>query len=311
HADPADRGHNDPHARLRGRRPQTDGGGGHSGDQGGRDDARRGHGGRGSASSLWLAPRAGAPERAVRRASRDRAGRPAPLGAHAAPRARVRRARAARAPARSDAAAPAPGRDPADRQRRPRPRRAHAMILARLALGAAAGGAAYAWGAHLLPAGGAWAGPPTRRHIALTFDDGPDPAWTERTLAVLDREAVRASFFLVGERAARAPETVARIAAAGHEIASHGWSHRSLWLCGPRRTEDEVARAHRFLSDAVGRPVRHFRPPWGMVNAALFGALRRHGQRCVVWAIHPEGWLGGGSEAEPRRIANGCKTSIA
>ena len=158
-----------------------------------------------------------------------------------------------------------------------------------MALGAAAAWVAYAWGAHLLTPGCVWRGPATRRRIALTFDDGPDAAWTERTLALLDRERVCASFFLVGERAARARETVRRIAAAGHEIGSHGWSHRSLWLCGPRRTEDEIGRAQGFLSDAVGRPVRHFRPPWGMVNAAMFGALRRHGQRCVFWSIQPEG----------------------
>ena len=163
------------------------------------------------------------------------------------------------------------------------------MIVARLALGAAAAWAAYAWGAHLLAPGCVSRGPATRRRIALTFDDGPDPVWTERTLAALDREHVRASFFLVGERAVRALETVRRIQAAGHEIGSHGWSHRSLWLCGPRRTEDEIGRAHRFLSETVGQPVRHFRPPWGMVNAAMFGALRRHGQRCVLWSIQPEG----------------------
>ena len=163
------------------------------------------------------------------------------------------------------------------------------MILARLALGAAGAWAAYAWGAHLMTPGCVWRGPAARRRIALTFDDGPDAAWTERTLALLDREAVRASFFLVGERAARAPETVRWIAAAGHEIASHGWSHRSLWLCGPRRTEDEIGRAHHFLSDTVGRPIPYFRPPWGMVNAAMFGALRRHDQQCVFWSIQPEG----------------------
>jgi peptidoglycan/xylan/chitin deacetylase (PgdA/CDA1 family) len=134
-----------------------------------------------------------------------------------------------------------------------------------------------------------WRGPSTRRRLALTFDDGPDATWTERTLELLDRDQVRASFFLVGERAARAPGTVKRIAAAGHEIGSHGWSHRSLWLCGPRRTEDEIGRACRVLSDAVGRPIRHFRPPWGMVNVAMFRALRRHDQRCVFWSIQPEG----------------------
>jgi peptidoglycan/xylan/chitin deacetylase (PgdA/CDA1 family) len=162
------------------------------------------------------------------------------------------------------------------------------MILGRLALGAAAAWSAYTWGAHVVAPGCVRRGPGTRRRIALTFDDGPDPIWTERALDVLERRDVRASFFLVGERAARAPETVRRIAAR-HEVASHGWSHRSLWLCGPQRTEVEIARAHRLLSDLSGRPLHHFRPPWGMVNAAMFGALRRHGERCVLWSIQPEG----------------------
>ena len=163
------------------------------------------------------------------------------------------------------------------------------MILGRLALGAAAAWAAYTLGAHVLAAGCVRRGPATRRRIALTFDDGPDAVWTERTLVLLDEQQVRASFFLVGERAARAPETVRRIVAAGHEIGSHGWSHRSLWLCGPRRTEAEIGRAHRFLSEAADRPVLHFRPPWGMVNAPMFAALRRCGERCVFWSIQPEG----------------------
>jgi peptidoglycan-N-acetylglucosamine deacetylase len=162
-------------------------------------------------------------------------------------------------------------------------------MLARLALGAAGAWAAYAWGAHLLTAGCVRRGPSERRAIALTFDDGPDAVWTERILDILAEKHARASFFLVGERAARALETVRRIAASGHEVASHGWSHRSLWLCGPRRTQDEIARAHHLLGALAGRPPRHFRPPWGMVNAAMFGALRRHQERCVLWSIQPEG----------------------
>lgn len=163
------------------------------------------------------------------------------------------------------------------------------MILGPLAAGAAAAWAAYTWGAHLVAPGCARRGPATRRRIALTFDDGPDPVWTSRTLDLLEAHGVRASFFLVGERAERALEMVRHIATAGHEIGSHGWSHRSLWLCGPRRTDTEIGRAHRLLSDAAGRPLRHFRPPWGMVNAAMFGALRRHGELCVLWSIQPEG----------------------
>ena len=176
------------------------------------------------------------------------------------------------------------------------------MILGRLAVGAAAAWAAYTWGAHLLTPGCVWRGPATRRRVALTFDDGPDPIWSERILELLARREVRASFFLVGERAAQAPETVRRIAAADHEIGSHGWSHGSLWLCGPQRTEVEIGRAHRLLSDASGRSLRHFRPPWGMVNAAMFGALRRHGERCVFWSIQPEGQRPASAERQVARV---------
>jgi len=105
------------------------------------------------------------------------------------------------------------------------------------------------------------------------------------------RSTARARLVLPGRRARGADtrDGAADRGGEGHEIGSHGWSHRSLWLCGPRRTEDEIARAQHFLSDAIGAPFRHFRPPWGMLNGAMFGALRRHGQRCVLWSIQPEG----------------------
>jgi peptidoglycan/xylan/chitin deacetylase (PgdA/CDA1 family) len=148
---------------------------------------------------------------------------------------------------------------------------------------------AYAWGAHLVTPASSWRGPATARRVALTFDDGPDPAWTPRVLDLLAEKRVRGSFFLVGERAARAPEVVRRIAAEGHEVASHAWSHRSLWRLGPRATESEVGRTHELLTALTGQAPRHFRPPWGMVNAALYGALRRHGERLVFWSLQPEG----------------------
>ena len=109
---------------------------------------------------------------------------------------------------------------------------------------------------------------------------------------MLDRLAasgVRATFFLVGERAERAPDVVRRMAAEGHEVGNHSWSHRSLWLCGPRATAEQIGRAHERLAALAGAPPRHFRPPWGMVNAAMFRAVRRVGERCVFWSIQPEG----------------------
>jgi peptidoglycan/xylan/chitin deacetylase (PgdA/CDA1 family) len=147
----------------------------------------------------------------------------------------------------------------------------------------------YAWLPHLLTPVCARRGARDDRRVALTFDDGPDAAWTPRVLDILARHGAPATFFLVGARADRAPAVVRAIAAGGHEIANHSWSHRSLWLCGPRRTADEVRTCHDLLADLTGRAPRHFRPPWGMVNAALWPALRRVGERCVFWSIQPEG----------------------
>jgi peptidoglycan/xylan/chitin deacetylase (PgdA/CDA1 family) len=161
-----------------------------------------------------------------------------------------------------------------------------------LAWGAGAAAAAwigYAWLPHLVTPLCVWRGTHAGRRVALTFDDGPDPAWTARVLDILAARGVRATFFLVGERAAREPATVRAIAGAGHEVGSHGWSHTSLWLCGPKRTEAEIARAKHLLGYLAGAPPALFRPPWGMVNAAMFAALRRHRQRCVFWSIQPEG----------------------
>lgn len=158
-----------------------------------------------------------------------------------------------------------------------------------VALGAAAGWIGWAWLPHLVTPWLARRGPGDRNRLALTFDDGPDPDWTPKVLDLLRARRARATFFLVGERAARAPDLVRRIAGEGHEVANHSWSHRSLWLCGPRETSDEVGRAHDCLASLTGVEPRHFRPPWGMLNASLFPVLRRWRERCVLWSVQPEG----------------------
>ena len=106
---------------------------------------------------------------------------------------------------------------------------------------------------------------------------------------MLEGFGVRGTFFLVGERADRARDVVNALAVAGHEVANHSWSHRSLWFCGPRRTSSEIVRCHELLGEVTGTAPRYFRPPWGMVNAAMFGTLRRVDERCVFWSVQSEG----------------------
>lgn len=147
----------------------------------------------------------------------------------------------------------------------------------------------YAAGAHVFTLTAIRRGPRGAHRVALTFDDGPDPVHTPKVLDLLGDAGVRATFFVVGERAARAPDLVREMVARGHEVENHTWSHSNLWWCGPRRTEREIARAHEAIAELTGRPPRFFRPPWGMVNLAVFPTLRRLGTPCVLWSLQPEG----------------------
>ena len=177
-----------------------------------------------------------------------------------------------------------------------------ALAAASGAAGAAAAWISYAWGAHLLTPGCVWRGHRTARRVALTFDDGPDAVWTPRILDLLGARDVRATFFVVGQRAAQCPELVRAMTEAGHEVGNHGWSHRSLWLCPPARTATEIGRTHALLTGLTGGAPRYFRPPWGLVNASMFVVLRRHGLTCVFWSIQPEGLRPVSAETQVRRV---------
>src|SRR5687768_16415074 len=81
--------------------------------------------------------------------------------------------------------------------------------------------------------------PTAERVVALTFDDGPEPGQTEDVLAILSRERVLATFFLVGREIDRHPELARRIVAAGHEVGNHSYSHRRMVLHSPAFIREE------------------------------------------------------------------------
>jgi peptidoglycan-N-acetylglucosamine deacetylase len=127
-------------------------------------------------------------------------------------------------------------------------------------------------------------------HVALTFDDGPDPLSTPFFLRALEDRKVTATFFLLGCQASRSPGLVREIAAAGHEIGIHGWLHRPLLLRGPRATYDDFARARDTVGAVTGRTPRLFRPPYGVMSTAAHLAARRLGLTPVLWTAWGEDW---------------------
>lgn len=127
-------------------------------------------------------------------------------------------------------------------------------------------------------------------HVAITFDDGPSTASTPRFLDLLADRNVIATFFLVGTQLRRDPAIAADIAAAGHELAVHGYHHRNLLGRTPWAVRDDLTRARDLVADAAGREPRYFRPPYGVLSADGALAARRLGMRPVIWTSWARDW---------------------
>ncbi len=130
-------------------------------------------------------------------------------------------------------------------------------------------------------------------HVALTFDDGPDPRSTPGFLDLLARRGVRATFFMLGSMTAAAPGLAAEVAAAGHDIGVHGWDHRYLTARGPRETFRDLAQARDTIAAATGRLPSYFRPPYGVLSGSALLAVRRLGLRPLLWTCWGREWAPG------------------
>lgn len=135
--------------------------------------------------------------------------------------------------------------------------------------------------------------------VALTFDDGPDVG-LDAFLGLLEEYGARATFFVVGEQASRAPRKLEEILACGHEIAVHCYQHRNHLRLSPGKTVEDMRRAKGTIEEAVGQPTRFFRPPYGVFNLASWLEADRLGWKRVLWARWGRDWE---ATATPRYIA--------
>jgi peptidoglycan/xylan/chitin deacetylase (PgdA/CDA1 family) len=138
-----------------------------------------------------------------------------------------------------------------------------------------------------------------RGHVALTFDDGPDPESTPEFLRVLDTLGWHATFFMLGAMVRAAPALAAEVAAAGHEVGVHGDVHANMLRRTPRVAADDIARATDVIGAATGVSPQWFRPPFGILSSGALRGARRVGLRTVLWTTWGRDWR---REATPESV---------
>ena len=128
------------------------------------------------------------------------------------------------------------------------------------------------------------------RKLAITFDDGPNPAITPKLLDLLDRYNARATFFLIGRFVRESPELVKETVARGHVVGNHTETHPNLFRLAPMQIRVELRLCHSAISNAIGAPPKWFRPPYGFRNPWVIPAARELGYGTVMWTLIPGDW---------------------
>jgi peptidoglycan/xylan/chitin deacetylase (PgdA/CDA1 family) len=129
--------------------------------------------------------------------------------------------------------------------------------------------------------------------VALTFDDGPWEGSTRKVLAVLARERVKATFFLVGRQVRRFPDLVRDEVAAGMTIGTHSFSHpQAFGLLPPATIDQQIGQGLQTLTD-LGVQTKLFRPPGGSMTPHVVAAAKAKGLRTVIWTVDPQDWRRG------------------
>jgi peptidoglycan/xylan/chitin deacetylase (PgdA/CDA1 family) len=125
--------------------------------------------------------------------------------------------------------------------------------------------------------------------VALTFDDGPDPDYTPKLLDLLKEHQIKATFFVLGEKAEKHPELILRIHQEGHQIGIHNYSHSSNWLMSPMRVKNHhVDHSATIVENITGIRPTYYRPPWGIIN--VFDFMLKRDYHIVLWSLMAKDW---------------------
>ncbi|HTY13768.1 MAG TPA: polysaccharide deacetylase family protein [Candidatus Omnitrophota bacterium] len=126
------------------------------------------------------------------------------------------------------------------------------------------------------------------RQVALTFDDGPSPLYTEMVLDILKKYHVPATFFVIGYKVAENPDLIVEIARDGHEIGNHTYYHSRLnWVNG-QKLLGELKMTSDLIANETGLAVNLFRPPHGYLNPEKRALIEKAGYGIVQWSVNAD-----------------------
>ena len=140
--------------------------------------------------------------------------------------------------------------------------------------------------------------------IALTFDDGPHPRYTDEILDILSKYNVKATFFVIGKNAEIYKEQLKRIAEGGHEIGNHTYSHVTSGKVSEGEFQRELEKTHKIIKDVTGIDTTLFRPPTGYCDQTTVKSAARLSYKIIVWTVDTKDWTHVSSENIVNNVKN-------
>ncbi len=124
------------------------------------------------------------------------------------------------------------------------------------------------------------------KHVAITFDDGPNPVITPQILELLNQYNAKATFFCIGKQIEKHPEVIRNIVSQKHTIGNHTYSHARFFdFFGKQKVIAELDKTNNLVSSITGKTMNLFRPPYGVTNPAITKAVKQTKHHVIGWNI--------------------------
>lgn len=143
-----------------------------------------------------------------------------------------------------------------------------------------------------------------QKKVALTFDDGPHPSYTEKLLDGLKEREVRATFFVTGEHAVLHPDMIERMNKEGHLIGNHTYSHMQLTSKNREKFKDELIQTNDVIKEITGKEVLYVRPPYGSWDKSFETELNMFP---VLWNVDPKDWCQDNADCIASKVVSKVK----